>query len=63
MLRLSEIKALLEDRNAALVGRKAGVHPNVVRAIRNGKKTNVASTTLERLSDYLERQNSSPPRG
>lgn len=61
MLRLSEIKALLQDRNAAMVGRKAGVHPNVVRAIKNGKKTNVASTTLERLSDYLEQRPTTTP--
>ena len=53
MLNLDEVRLMLQDRSTPVVAERTGIHPNTIRAIKNGKPV-VMSDILERLSDYLE---------
>jgi DNA-binding Xre family transcriptional regulator len=56
MMTLKDVREALQDRNAEEVGRQTGIHPNIIRSIRRGEREAISSTTLEKLSDYLERK-------
>lgn len=53
ILRLSEIRKILADRNLSAVARGAGISRPVLYQIMS-EKTDPRYSTLERLSDYLE---------
>ena len=53
MLRIGEIKDKLQDRNAEAVAEATNIHPNTIRAIKNGKNTNPSYDVTLKLSIYL----------
>ena len=53
ILRLNEIRKMLEDRNLTAVAKGAGISRPVLYQIM-ADKTDPRYSTLERLSDYLE---------
>lgn len=54
MLSLDQISRLLSDRKLDVVSVRAGLHRNVIAAIRDRKTTNPNYLTIKKLSDYLE---------
>ena len=52
MLSLTEIRALLRDRNLAEVARRSGVHRNTLQRIMRGD-ANPSFNTVYALSSYL----------
>tara|TARA_R110002153_G_scaffold50989_3_gene143435 strand:- start:1055 stop:1258 length:204 start_codon:yes stop_codon:yes gene_type:complete len=53
MLNVEEIRAALQDRVLTVVAREAGVNRNTLAMIRNGRETNLTTSTIKALSDYL----------
>jgi len=54
MMTLEKIVASLQDRRLDIVAQATGVHPNTLRAIRQGKQTNPTYSVLKAINDYLE---------
>ena len=54
MMTLEQIVASLQDRRLDIVAQATGVHPNTLRAIRQGKQTNPTYSVLKAINDYLE---------
>lgn len=54
MLRLSEIRERLKDRNLMEVHRRTGIGYSNLHGISSGLKTNPTYKIIEKLSDYLE---------
>lgn len=50
---LEQIQAGLQDRRITVVAKITGIHPNTIRAIRNGKAVNPSYQVVKALSDYL----------
>jgi len=54
MMTLEQIAEKLQDRRLDIVAQATGIHPNTLRAIRQGRQTNPTYSVLKALSDYLE---------
>lgn len=55
MLNLEQIRQLLQDRRPAMVAESTGLSYPTIRAIRDGENINPELSTIQRLSDYLEK--------
>jgi len=53
MLIVEEIRDALQDRVLKVVAREAGVNRNTLAMIRNGRETNLKTSTIKALSNYL----------
>lgn len=53
MLNVEEIRDALQDRVLTAVQRETGVNRNTLAMIRNGGETNLKTSTIKALSDYL----------
>ena len=53
-MRLSEIRAALQDRRLRRVAEATGLHYNTVRDVRDNPNANPPWRVLKALSDYLE---------
>lgn len=54
MLDIKEISRLLKDRRLDIVSDATNLSPATIRRIRDGEVTDPASSTHQRLSDYLQ---------
>ena len=50
------IRAALADRMPSRVAEKTGLHPNTIRAIRDGDNINPTLATIEKIAAYLKSQ-------
>ena len=55
MLTLEQIKTILQDRNISKVARNCNLNITTVWKIKRGVAGNVGYETVEKLSDYLEK--------
>jgi transcriptional regulator with XRE-family HTH domain len=55
MPELEKLRAMLADRNLQVVAREAGVHPNALYRLKEGK-TEPKYETVRRLLAYFDRQ-------
>lgn len=54
MMTVEQVKEALADRRIPLVSEATGLHYNTIKNIRDGITTDPGSSTLKKLSDYLE---------
>lgn len=53
ILTVAEIRIKMKDRSIQHIARVTKLHPNTLRAIKNGKRDSVTTSTLEKLNRYF----------
>ena len=57
MMKLEDIRGLLQDRRVSIVAKATGIHFNTIREIRDNENANPTYKVMTKLTDYLEGNN------
>ncbi len=57
MMKLEDIRGLLQDRRISIVAEATGIHFNTIREIRDNKDANPTYRVMTKLADYLDNNN------
>lgn len=60
MMKLEELRGLLQDRRVSIVAKATGIHFNTIREIRDNKDANPTYRVITKLADYLDSTNGRP---
>ena len=60
MMKLEDIRSLLQDRRVVVVAEATGIHFNTIREIRDNKDANPTYRVITKLADYLDSNNGRP---
>jgi hypothetical protein len=57
MMKLEDIRGLLQDRRVSMIAEATGIHFNTIREIRDNENANPTYKVMMKLTDYLESNN------
>jgi transcriptional regulator with XRE-family HTH domain len=57
MMKLEDIRGLLQDRRISIVAEATGIHFNTIREIRDNENANPTYRVMTKLADYLDSNN------
>ena len=57
MMKLEDIRNLLQDRRVSMVAKETGIHFNTIRDIRDNEGANPTYRVMTKLTEYLEGSN------